>query len=186
MLSALSLIGCAGSLPPFTWADELPPSNAPRLIQAGDTLAVLVKDQVELSGDFPVRSNGTYEQPVVGPVGVAGLTEPQASERLAGLLKGIVVRPKVVVTVAIPRPIKVGVVGEVESGGLFEVAPDESVLSVISQAQGLTPYADEDAIYVVRKRPKVLRVRFRYSDLVGAEPASTAFRLRDGDVIVVE
>lgn len=186
LLGALPVLGCGAQQAPYVWVKDLPPSNEVRSIQAGDTLAVVVKDQTELSGSFTVLENGTYQQPVVGPVQVAGLTEEEASKRLAGLLEGIVIKPQVAITVSEPRPVNIGVVGEVEDGGPFTVQPDESLLAVIARAGGLTPYADKNAIYVVRKRPRILRIRFRYDDLVGADQKATTFRLHDGDVIVVE
>jgi len=47
-------------------------------------------------------------------------------------------------------------------------------------------YADPDAIYVVRREPHLLRIRFRFRDLSGPEAISARFQLHDGDVLVVE
>ena len=55
-----------------------------------------------------------------------------------------------------------------------------------AQGGGLTEFADEDDIYVVRKYPSLTRIRFRYQDLVGGVGKSVTFVLRDGDVVVVE
>lgn len=184
-LGAVALSGC-GSQKPFVWVANLPDGEEVRRIQAGDTIAVAVKDQRDLSGSFPVRENGAYPQPVVGQVAVAGLTEAEASRRLANLLEGIVVSPKVAITVTTPRPVRVAVLGEVTTGGQYTVNFDESVLSVLARAGGLGPFADRDGIYVIRKRPELIRVRFSYDDLKGGDPAGTNFRLHDGDVIVVE
>jgi polysaccharide export outer membrane protein len=63
---------------------------------------------------------------------------------------------------------------------------DDSILSAIANAGGFTDFADEDSIYVVRKEPHLLRIRFRLRDLAGAEAVSARFRLNDNDVIVVE
>ena len=175
-----------GSSSPYIDVGRLPPAEKVRRIQAGDTLAVTVQGQADQSGSFTVRENGTLPQPLLGEVPVTGLTEAEASKRLAGLLKGVVVKPRVIVTILTPRPVRVAVVGEVGRAGQFQVQYDESVLSVIARAGGLTPFADRSGIYVVRKRPNLVRVRFRYDALKGADPASLAFELHDGDVIVVE
>ena len=188
---AVLLVGvgaCAACGPsrPYVWVKNFPADDGARRIQAGDTLAVAVKDQSDLSGSFTVRENGAYAQPVVGQIRVAGLTEAEASKRLAGLLDGIVVDPKVAVTVVTPRPVRVAVLGEVTTGGQYTVEYNESILSVLARAGGLSPFADRDGIYVIRKRPELVRIRFRYDDLKGGDPAATRFRLHDGDVIVVE
>lgn len=184
-LALALLVGC-GSQRPFVWVQNLPPSDEVRKVQAGDTIAVAVKNQRDLSGSFTIRENGAYAQPVVGEVTVAGLSESEASKRLANLLKGIVVKPMVAITVVTPRPVRVAVLGEVNTGGLYQVQYDESVLSVIARAGGLTPFADRGGIFVIRKRPSLIRIRFRYDDLKGGDAASNAFELHDGDVIVVE
>lgn len=187
LVFAFSLfVAACGSQRPFVWVKKLPPAEDVVRIEAGDTLAVAVKNQSDLSGSFQVLENGAYAQPVVGQIPVAGLTEAEASKRLADLLSGIVVDPQVTVTVTTRRPVRVAVLGEVSQGGQHDIQYDESVLSVIARAGGLSPFADRDSIFVVRKRPDLLRIRFRYDDLKGADPASTLFRLRDGDVIVVE
>ena len=178
--------GACGSQRSFVWVENLPPSEEVRRIEPGDTIAVAVRDQSDLTGTFTVRENGTYPQPVVGDVRIAGRSEEEAGTHLAGLLRGIVVNARATVTVVTPRPVRVAVLGEVSSGGQYEVEYDESVLSVIARAGGLTPFADRDGIYVIRKRPDLVRVRFRYDDLKGGGKAATTFALHDGDVIVVE
>ncbi len=180
------LLTACGTARPFVWVGDLPASEEARRIEPGDSIGVAVKGQDDMSGTFTVLENGTYLQPLVGPVSLAGATEAEAATRLANRLRGIVVDAKVTVTVITPRPVRVAVVGEVRTPSQFTVAFDESVLSVIARAGGLTPFANRDGIYVVRKRPRISRVRFRYEALRAGDPASTLFRLHDGDVVVVE
>lgn len=177
--------GCQ-STGPFVWVRDFPFQEQVRRIQPGDTLSIAVRGQADLSGTYVVRENGTVLQPIIGEVPITGLSEAEASKRFAGLLKGVVVKPRVVVSITKPRPVRIAALGEVTTPGQFEVEYDETVLSVIARAGGLTPYADRNSIYVVRKRPQVIRVRFRYDELKSGEPASSAFELHDGDVIVVE
>jgi polysaccharide export outer membrane protein len=90
------------------------------------------------------------------------------------------------VSVTKRRPIRVSVLGEVKQPGRFELEYDESLLSAVARGGGLTEYADRDSIYVVRREPHLLRIRFRFRDLAGPEAISARFRLNDGDVVVVE
>lgn len=185
-VAVLAATSSCGPTRPYVWVGSLPPDRMERIIQAGDQIGVLVQKQDSLSGTFTVLENGTYAQPVVGAVSVAGLSEAEASEKLAGLLEGIVVEPRVTVAVVQPRPVRVSVTGEVQSSGVYTMPHDSTVLAVLASAGGLTPFADRDGIYLIRTRPELIRVRFRYEDLAAAEPSSTLFRLHDGDVIVVE
>ena len=153
----------------------------------GDTLSVLVRGQESLSGDFVVREDGTYLQPVVGPIEVEGKTAAQVEIVLEdALADGIVTRPEAAVAIGESSILKIHVLGEVDSPGTVEVAASDSLLTVLAKAGGLTEFARRDHIYVVRKKPQIRRIRFRYSDLVGADPAALGFQFRDGDAVVIE
>lgn len=185
VLLSIALVGCGSNLP-FVWVDGLPADNSDPVIQTGDELTVLVKDQKDLSGQFPVLPDGTYIQPILGPVKVAGITPVDASKRVANLLEGIIVKPLVAITVTNPRPINVAIIGEVRTPGKFPVRRGEGVLEVLAAAGGVNEFASDDGIYVLRKHPDRQRIRFRYSRLAGGDLRSVQFELRDGDIIVVE
>lgn len=188
VLACASLAGCAETLP-YTWVQELPPppQKAPAApIQPGDTLTVFVREQETLSGDFKVREDGTFPEPIVGAVHAAGRTPDQVSAALKQRLQGVLAAPDVNVSVAERRPIRVGVIGEVQSPGHFEVAADDGVLGLLARAGGLNDFADEDDIYVVRREPELKRIRIRYRELMLPDNAASRLRLLDGDTIVVE
>jgi polysaccharide export outer membrane protein len=186
--ASILCVACAETLP-FTWVQEMPPPPAAapaEPIHPGDTLTIFVREQETLSGDFKVREDGTYPQPIVGAMHVAGRTPDQVTSLLKQRLQGVLAAPEVAVSIAERRPIRIGVVGEVNSPGLFEVAADDGVLGLLSRAGGLNDFADEDEIYVVRRQPELRRVRISYRDLMLPDNAASRFRLLDGDTIVVE
>jgi polysaccharide export outer membrane protein len=188
LVLGVSLVGCAETLP-YTWVQDMPPAPAAARaepIHPGDTLTVFVREQETLSGDFKVREDGTYPQPIVGAMHVAGRTTEQVTSQLKQRLQGVLAAPDVAVSVAERRPIRVGVIGEVNSPGHFEVAADDGVLGLLSRAGGLNDFADEDEIYVVRRQPELKRVRISYRELMLPDNAASRFRLLDGDTIVVE
>jgi polysaccharide biosynthesis/export protein len=185
---ALSVAGCAPPQP-FVWASRLGKPDdqaAVYRIGPGDEIYVLVADQAALSGTFVVGPDGGYIQPVVGGVPITGLTTKEAAQQLTARLAGILVRPQVSISVTKRRPIRVSVIGEVTKPGRFEMPYDEGILAALANAGGLTEFADSDSIYVVRREPHLLRIRFRMRDLAGPEAISARFRLNDSDVIVVE
>lgn len=185
----LALFSACAPPQPFVWASRLgkPDEQADVYrIGPGDEIYVLVADQAALSGAFTIGPEGTYIQPVVGSVALAGLTTKEAAQQLTARLAGILVRPQVTVTVTKRRPLRISVLGEVQRPGRFEVPFDEGVLSAIANAGGLTEFADDDSIYVIRREPHLLRIRFRLRDLAGPETISARFRLHDNDVVLVE
>ena len=188
LLVSLWAMGCGASTGPWVWVHELPPQPPePPRIKPGDTLQITVRDQASMSGQQRVQPNGTYVQPQLGAVVVMGLTEAEASARLAQLLKGVLVSPQVNISIAIPGNNRISVIGEVTTSGRVELRPEDSMLELLSQVGGLTQFADHDGIFLIRKSGKsALRVRFDYDRLVVGDPKSIAFKLRDGDVVTVK
>ncbi len=188
LLLAMAATGCGASQGPWVWVWELPPQKAePPRIKPGDTLQVTVRNQAAMSGQLKVQPNGTYVQPQLGAVVVTGLTEQEASARVAKLLEGVLVRPEVNVAIAIPGDNRLSVIGEVTTNGRVQLRPEDGMLELLSQVGGLTQFADHDGIYLIRKSGKAtLRVRFDYDRLVVGDPKSIGFKLLDGDVVTVK
>lgn len=182
-------LGCAAERP-YVWVQNLPPAvvqdDSDGTIHPRDTLVVVVRDQASMSGEFLVRDDGAYIQPPLGNVIVAGKTPDQVSVELKAHLKDMVVHPDVTVTLARTAPIKVSVVGEVKTPGSYELVRDRSVTAALALAGWLTDFAAKDGIFVMRRGGTDLRVRFRAQDITAYESHSASFRLRDGDVVVVE
>lgn len=178
--------GCGTVVGPWSWVQDLGDSTINQKIVPGDVIAVSVAGQAQMSGTFPVRPDGTYTQPMVGPLMVSGMLPAAAAAMLTQRLNGVVVKPVVNISVSTPAGVNVSVVGEVRTPGAVELRPNESMLEVMARAGGLTEYGDKSGIYVIRQRPKYLRVRFDYDRILGGDPKTLAFKLRDGDVVVVE
>ncbi|MEM1024975.1 MAG: polysaccharide biosynthesis/export family protein [Myxococcota bacterium] len=176
--------GCASGYP-YVWATDLPPAETDGRLRPSDAVTVQVTGQESLSGDLKVRRDGTILMPVVGPVQVEGKTSIQVQKLLIKKLDGIVIEPRVTVSMSQTRLLKVGIIGEVRSPGTYEISGVDNILAVLAQAGGLTEFADRSGIYVVRSGAGK-RVRFRYEDLTGGEVKSLDFELRDGDTLVVE
>jgi len=185
VLSLLPL-GCAHD-ERFTWAADLPhkDSASEPTVRARDTILVEVDKQTTLSGEFLVRDDGHYTQPMVGSIRVAGLTTRQVAAEVAVALKDVVITPVVSVWLTKSPPIHVSVVGEVKSPGIFEMPRERSLLTVLAQAGWLTEFAHEDRVFVVRAGSNE-RIRFRVRDITTAEPFAAQFVLADADVVVVE
>lgn len=189
MMVALGVFWAGCSSPAFVWYHEVPPKAFDaRLadIKPGDKISVFVEGQDSLSGQFDVTTSGDYAQPLVGSIKVAGLSPDNAAKHIAAAIGKFVQNPVVQVGIAVPGPNRITVLGEVTEPGLLTLAYDQTLLEAIASAGGLTPFADEDSIFVVRLRPKAQRIRFKYSALVQPDVRATGFSLEDGDTIFVE
>lgn len=183
----LVLLGACGPKAPYVWVTELPKEalGSPDQLRPGDKVQVVIYGQDAMSGEFVVRPSGELVVPVAGNVRAQGLTPQALAVELKRQLTGKLVAPEVTVVLNSRRQPGVSVLGEVRNPGRFELADGEGMLDALARAGGLTPFADTNDIYLIR-RSHERRIRFRYKDLVAAHPSSVKFPLADGDVVVVE
>jgi polysaccharide export outer membrane protein len=184
-LAVAPVAGCAGV--PYLWIDDVPTQRAAEeyVIAPGDVLGVRVFNQENMSSRARVRSDGKIALPFLGDVEVRGKTPASASKELAMRFKEYVVSPIVTVSLEETQPTAVSVLGEVAHPGSYTLDPSPGVLQALAAAGGFTEYANRNGIYVVR-RGSGPRIRFTFSSLNQGEGRAAAFRLRAGDVVVVE
>jgi polysaccharide export outer membrane protein len=187
LFPALTAAACS-SKSAFVWVQQAPPSRATVAsgLRVGDRVQVTVQGQDAMGGEFEVRPTGDLILPQVGLVPAVGLTVNELTVQVIAKLRGILQDPRVAIVLEARRMATVSVVGEVRSPGRFELRPQEGVLDALARAGGFTPFADRDAIFVIPRLHRSPRIRFRYKDLVLADPASVNYELLDGDILVVE
>jgi polysaccharide export outer membrane protein len=186
----LALTGCA-SPGQYVWYSQLPRTGfgSPTreyTIGIGDTIGIRVYQQEELSLSTKIRSDGRVALPLVGEVMVAGKHPSELSRELEGRLKQFVVAPRVTVNVEQSQPITVSTLGEAAHVGTLTLEPPATLIQALSQAGGLTDYADKSRIFVLRPFPTFQRIRFTWDAVVHNEDGAATFPLRSGDTIVVE
>lgn len=177
--------GCTSSS--FVWINDVPTEQASEdyVIASGDVLSVRVFNQENMSTRARVRSDGKIAVPFLGDVAVRGQTPSKVSKALEAQFKAYVVSPVVTVTVEEMQPTSVSVLGEVTRPGIYTVDASSGVLQALAAAGGLTEYASRSSIYVVRRDP-AQHIRFTFGGLTTAASHAATFRLRMGDVVVVE
>jgi polysaccharide export outer membrane protein len=191
---ALMLGGCGGHVGNFVWADKYrdPLAAKPGYeIRNGDVLQVRVWNQDAISGRARVRPDGMISLPLVNDVEAAGVEPAVLANRVQTRLKEFIVNPVVAISVEEQAPFEVSVLGEVARPGVYRIERGASVLNALAMAGGLTPVAGRDRIFVLRYGESAFadvptRIRFTYRALTQAETTAAAFRLRHGDVVVVE
>ncbi len=185
----VALLGGCKHTGAFTWVDEVPvePVAAEYQIVRGDTLSVRVWGQDGMSARTRVRDDGKISLPFLHDVEVAGYTPPVLAQQLQTRLKDFLANPVVTISLEEPRPFTVSVMGEVSRPGVVQLErSNPGVLPALASAGGLTPFADRDAIFVLRPGNPPQRIRFRDEALTTTEGRAATFRLQSGDVVVVE
>jgi len=184
---ALALAGCT-TPGPYTWVQSLPVANnqpPPYVVAAGDLLDVRVYNEERSSARGRVRLDGRITLPLLGDVVAVGKPPALLAQEIQEKLKGFLQAPVVTVQVEDVHPSSFSMIGEVTRPGVFPLPPNTGLLEALAVGGGLTQYADDEGIYVLRKNPPQ-RIRVTYQQLIDNEPHAVAFKLLDGDVIVVE
>jgi polysaccharide biosynthesis/export protein len=187
LLPALS--GCRTAMRgPYVEASRLPvESEVEQLrIQVGDALSVRVWNNEPLSVEARVRSDGKFTVPLVGEIDVVGQTPEAIARRVETSLSEaqLVLNPRV--TVMLDESVAVSVLGKVVRAGSYSLVAARGVADALAAAGGLSEFARPDHIYVLRRLPTPQRIRFRFHDLFNQADASSRFRLRSGDVLLVD
>ena len=156
------------------------------VIKPGDLVDVRVFEQDRMSGRSRVRSDGRVTLPFLNDVAAAGFTPSALSQQLQTRLKQFINSPVVTVSVEEARPAPISVMGKVGRPGQYPYEPKAGVLQALALAGGPNDFAHRDRIFVLRKTPEPVRIRFTYDSLLRGEGPATAFVLQEGDVVVVE
>ena len=184
----LAVAGCRHT-GAFVWVDQYAatPATPSYVVGPGDIVSVRVLGHDEMSARAKVRSDGRIAIPYLNDVEIANQAPDDVAEKLRKKLIEFVNRPIVTVTVDEPRPFTVPVTGEVTRPGVYPLETPAGVLQALASAGGLTQFAHDDQIYVLRRGPDgPVRIRFKYESLAHAEGQSGSFVLQRDDIVVAE
>lgn len=155
-------------------------------IRSGDLLHIYVWKEEELDRELLVLPDGTIDFPLIGSVSAQGNTVPQLQETIRDRLNPYVPNATVTVMVKETRGNVVSVMGQVTRPGDIIMNRSLNVMQALSQAGGLTPYADADDIVILRTvKGKQISMMFDYTSVARGKRLEKNITLRPGDVIVV-
>lgn len=151
-----------------------------------DVLNISVWREEELQREVVVRPDGGISFPLAGDVSAAGKTPAEVEDIITKRLRKYIPAAVVTVSVAQVSGYRVYVLGKVTNPGQFVVGRYVDVMQALTLAGGLTPYASEDDIKVIRRRPEGKKVfDFDYGRVKQGEKLEQNIVLESGDVIVV-
>ncbi len=154
-------------------------------IGVADILRVNVWKNTDLSQTVTVDPDGFVSLPLLGNVNVAGLSTDQLGTLLAAKYASYVVTPQVTVSVVDIRSRAVFVMGQVGKAGSYPLVAPTTVLQLIAQAGGLTPFAKRKNIYVLRaSMGQSEKIPFNYVKVVRGDTRANIV-LQPGDTVIV-
>lgn len=151
-----------------------------------DELSVNVWREADISRTVPVRPDGKISLPLVNDVQAAGLTPMQLGMEVTTRLKKFIAEPQVTIIVLRINSQRIFLIGEVNHPGAFPLLPNMTVLEAITTAGGLSPFAKQSKIHVMRKEDgKQITLPFNFKEaLKGIHPEQNIV-LKAGDTVVV-
>ncbi|MHB8624141.1 MAG: polysaccharide biosynthesis/export family protein [Sulfuricaulis sp.] len=156
-------------------------------IQPGDILNIDVWKEQDLQREVTVRPDGGLNFPLVGDIDTAGKTTTELQKEITTKLVKFVPDPVVTVSVKQSLGNMIYVAGKVNKPGNFVANRDTDVMQALSMAGGLTPYASENKIKILRRDEHgVLKsIPFKYSEVEKGVNLEQDIILQGGDVVVV-
>jgi len=151
-----------------------------------DVLQISVWKDESLTRETLVRPDGMISFPLIGEVQAEGKTAEELRKDIRERLSPFIPDPTVSVAVTKVNSYKIYVVGKVNRPGEYLVGHYSNVMQALSLAGGMTPYASENGIKVLRWEQGNQRTySFRYGDVKKGNHLEQNILLQRGDVIVV-
>ena len=195
ILAFAVLVGGAPSYDSYAMeaVSEAPASDGSRpLADAGyrlgaeDVMLVSVWKDEHLTREVVVRPDGMFSFPLVGDIQAEDRTVEEIRTEIVKRLTKYIPNPNVSVAVTKILSYKVYVVGRVNKPGEYVIGHYTDVLQALSLAGGLTPFAAENDIKVIRRVKGQQQVfLFRYGDVRRGQNLEQNILLQRGDSIMV-
>jgi polysaccharide export outer membrane protein len=178
-LLALLMLLAVPAIPAFAEEEEF-------TIAAGDVLQVTVWKEDGMDREIVVLPDGSITFPLVGSLNIKDKTPQEVQDLIKEKLKKFIPDASVVVVVKAALGHSVSVIGQVQKPGEFIMGHHFTVMQALSQAGGLTPFANENGIIILRHNEgKEISIPFPYKDIIDGDKLDKNITLKPGDVIVV-
>ena len=175
------------------------------LIGPGDILKLLLFGAPEFSGEYSVLNDGTIPLPLIGSVYLNNLSIEQASKIIEAKYKKELLRSELHLSVKVPRPKLVSVIGEIERPGIYSLTTEEktnltggpqltnkglpTIVDAIQKAGGITQSANLKKVIVLRRLPGInkglKKAEINLLSLIFDGDHEQNLYLFDGDVIKI-
>lgn len=156
------------------------------LIGPDDVLDISIWKEDTLQRKVVVRPDGKISFPLIGEIPAAARPAEEIQKEITQRLKKYIPEPVVTVVVEKVASYKIYVIGEVKNSGQYQVGHYLDVVQALALAGGLTAYAAENKIRILRRENGVeTAIPFEYAKVKSGADLRQNIILRRGDVVVV-
>lgn len=176
----------AGVAQPQVRPPQAVTAPADYIIGPDDILTIAYWREKDLSADVVVRPDGKISLPLVNDIQAAGMTPDQLRDAVQKAAGRYVTDPSVTIVVKQINSRKVFVTGNVNKPGPVPMNEAMTVLQVLAMSGGLTEFANEKEILILRtERGQPQTYKFNYKDVRRGKSLQQNIVLKPGDTIVV-
>ena len=182
--SAMAQNQTTGKTPAEPPAPMTPPPEYK--LQPGDVLEISVWKEKDLQREVMIRPDNGLSFPLVGDIQTEGKTVEQLRKEIAQRLSKYIPDPVVTVATKQTQGNIIFVTGRVNKPGPYISFRNLDVMQALSMAGGVTPFASENSIKILRRVNGVeTSIPFKYGQVEGGRRLKQNILLQSGDVIVV-
>lgn len=155
-------------------------------IGPGDVLEITVWKDPDLSRKVVVPPDGIISFPLIDSVDVTNLSTAELKKIVTQKLSEFVPDATVTVMLIEINSLRAYVIGKVNSPGEFEINLETNVMQILAKAGGLTPFASDGNIKILRqKEDQIIKIPFDYGEVEKGKNLEQNILLQPGDVVVV-
>jgi len=156
------------------------------LIGPGDVLEVSVWNEPDLTKSLAVPPDGVISFPLINPIKITNLTITALKKVITKRLSEYIPDATVTVLLLEINSLKAYVIGKVKQAGEYPITLETTVLQILAKAGGLTPFASDGNIKILRqKNNKIINIPFDYGEVEKGENLEQNIVLKAGDVVLV-
>lgn len=172
----------------FVLSAGLQAAERDALLGSGDVLKVSVFEQPNLSLEVRVSESGTITFPLIGEVGVGGLSTAAAERKIASLLEsgGYLRNPQVNIIVTQLQSQQVSVLGHVGRPGRYPIEGSKSLADILALAGGLNPDAGDLITVINTEDGKPSRHLIDLPQMMRSADLTDNIKIGSGDIVYVE
>jgi len=178
----------SGPAAPALAASASRPAEA--LLGVGDTLKITVYQNPDLSVESArISETGQINFPLIGSVGVGGLTIGAAEAKIAKMLRdgGFVLRPQVTIQVAQIRSSVVSILGQVSKPGRYPIdVVGTKVSEMIAMAGGVVPGGADVVTLSGIRGGKAIKLDIDLPSVLQAGKSELDLTVDNGDILYVD
>jgi len=155
-------------------------------LNAGDILNISVWNEEALQKEVAILPDGMISFPLAGELMAQGKSVTEIQAEVTTKLEEYLAEPVVTVSVTAVNGNIVNIMGKVLKPGAFTMTKNIDVLQALSLAGGLSPYAEENNIIVIRRNgTKQQIIPVHYASIKKGQDLVTNVIIKSGDVIVI-